>query len=74
LADAARVCRLLSVGDPDAYDRAAVHWIRRFVAEARDVTFDELLNAVTALDTLPDDARGAMQMLSALCRPHRLGH
>lgn len=74
LADAARICRLLGGGDPDAYDRAAVQWMRRFVVDARHVRLDDLVSAAGALDTLPNDAHRAMQVLSELCARHRLGH
>lgn len=71
LADAARICRLLSVGDPDAYDRAAVHWLRRFLLEARGVTLSELMQAAAALDGLPDELTPGV--LLAFCVHHGLG-
>lgn len=67
LEDALRICLVLRGGDPVRYERAAVRWLGRFALEAREVTIEDLRQAASALDALPDRAAEAMERLQRLC-------
>jgi hypothetical protein len=67
LDDALRICLVLRSGDPARYERAAVRWLGRFALEAREVTIDDLRAAADALDSLPERAAEAMELLQRLC-------
>jgi hypothetical protein len=74
LADALRICLLYRDQDEDRYDTAAIKWLMRFVAEAREVSLEEIRAAAAALDALPEQRQSAMEQLSALCVRHGLTH
>ncbi len=67
LHDALRIVLMLRGAGRERYDRAAVRWLGRFALEARGVTVEDMQDAATLLDVLPDDPGGAMEGLSALC-------
>ena len=73
LDDALQICLVLRNGDPDRFERAAVRWLGRFALEARTVTIDDVREAASALDDLPQRAADAMERLARLCVAHGVG-
>ncbi|MFI4984882.1 MAG: hypothetical protein ACHQAV_02710 [Solirubrobacterales bacterium] len=69
-----RICLLYRDQDEDRYDAAAIKWLTRFVAEAKDVSLEDIQSAAGALDALPEQPGTAMEQLSALCVRYGLTH
>jgi len=67
LGDALKVCLLYRDQDIERYDAAAVRWLLRFAAEAREASLEDIQTAAAALDALPEQPEAAMEQLSALC-------
>jgi hypothetical protein len=53
LADALQICLLYRDHDSDRYDAAAVKWLMRFAAEAKEASLEDIQAAAAALDALP---------------------
>lgn len=70
LDDALQICLVLRNGDPDRYERAAVRWLGRFALEGRRVSIEDVREAASALDELPERATEAMERLARLCVAH----
>jgi hypothetical protein len=67
LRDALEMVLLMRTGDETRYDKACVRWLGRFALEIRDVSLEDLKEAASALDTLPDQPEAAMGQLQKLC-------
>ena len=67
LEDALKVCLLYRDQDIERYDAAAVRWLLRFAAEAKEASLEDIQTAAAALDALPEQPEAAMEQLSALC-------
>jgi hypothetical protein len=72
LADALQICLLYRDHDSDRYDAAAVKWLMRFAAEAKEASLEDIQSAAAALDALPEQPQAAMEQLSSLCVQHGL--
>jgi hypothetical protein len=72
LADAVRVCLLISERAPERLDAACVRWIRRYAAEAPDQRWDDYRLIVDALDALSAQPERAAGRLLTLCRARGL--
>jgi hypothetical protein len=71
LDDALRICVLLAP-DPDRYERAAARWLGRFCLEATNAGLDDVDEALTALQDLPQLPDQSAAVLARLCRAHDL--
>jgi hypothetical protein len=67
LEDALKVCLLYRDQDIERYDAAAVKWLLRFAAEAKEASLEDIQTAAAALDGLPEQPQAAMEQLSTLC-------
>jgi hypothetical protein len=67
LGDALKVCLLYRDQDIERYYAAAVRWLRRFAAEAKEASLEDIQTAAAALDALPGQPQAAMEQLSTLC-------
>jgi hypothetical protein len=74
LADAVRVCLLISERAPERLEAACVRWMRRYAAEAEDQRWDDYGLIVEAFDALPGEPALAADALLALCRARGLDH
>jgi len=69
LEDALGLCVLLADRDPARFERAALRWLKRLLAERRP-SLEEVALAVAALDGLRDGSRAASVFtLKRLARP-----
>jgi hypothetical protein len=73
LRDALQVVLLMRTGPESQYDRASVRWLGRFALEVRGVSLEELRDAATALDKLPDQPEAAMAQLQKMCIQRGVG-
>jgi hypothetical protein len=67
LEDELKWCVLLAEHDPSRFERAASHWLERFVAEQEPPAADVAL-AASALEALPHDAAAGTRALEHLVR------
>ena len=47
--------------DSDRYDVAAVKWLMRFAAEAKEASLEDIQSVAAALDALPEQPQAAME-------------
>src|SRR4051812_27589680 len=71
LADALRICLLMSASDDERYQRAAVRWLARLALERPAVGLGELREGLVAFEALPHNPSAARAVLRTLCE--RLG-
>ena len=74
LGDALSLLYLMATKHDDAFERAALRWVVRFVSEVPAVTIEEAqlaLAGLATLDRLPKDG-SAQEALAALCRRHAI--
>src|SRR5439155_1232228 len=72
LADALSIVLLMAARRDDAYDRAAVRWLARFLCERPAIALEDLRLGLTALDALPHNPAAARTVLADLCERYRL--
>ena len=70
LADALRICVLMSAQDDERFDRAAARWVARLTLERPGVGLEDLRRGLYALEALPYNPHGARQALRDLCGAH----
>jgi hypothetical protein len=72
LPDALQICLLYRDQDRDRYEAAAAKWLKRFAAEAKEASLEDIESAAAALEALPTKPDEAMEHLSKLCVEHGL--
>jgi hypothetical protein len=70
LDDALAVVLLMDEHDDERYERAAVRWLARLVAERPDVGLVDLGLGLTALEALPHNRDAAIWVLADICTRH----
>jgi hypothetical protein len=74
LADAVKVCLLISEQAPKRLEAASLRWIRRYAAEASGQRWDDYRLIVEAFDALAGEGEPASGRLLALCLERGLDH
>jgi hypothetical protein len=72
LGDALALCVVMAERDRARYDRAAVRWLSRYLAEAPDASLAEAHVLAGALSALPAAPRVALPMLRGFVRVRNL--
>jgi hypothetical protein len=71
LGDALRIVYVMRE-DEVLFERAAIRWLRRFMAECEDVTLEQIEQATGAMRAMWWDADGAVRTLTELCAANRV--
>jgi hypothetical protein len=74
LADAIRVCLLISEQAPQRLEAASVRWMQRYATEASGQRWGDYRLIVEAFDALPGEGEPAAGRLLALCSERGLDH
>jgi hypothetical protein len=67
LDDALSVLVLMGTGGDARYERAAVRWLARLLAERPQIALADLTLGLTALEALPENPQGAVHVLGEIC-------